>query len=189
MASTTPTYALPYQEIGDSPNGAVGQQNLAVAVEAALAGLDAKIATINNLTNSQSASSTDETGFTSTSFVAGAAPVGVAFTAPASGSVLIHFSAQLQQNINGQSTFVSAEVKTGSTVGSGSLAGSAANSDRALVCGKAVVSSGPALLQATRSVLYVGLTPGAAYNVRLMHCVDGGSGTVYFRDVIVQPQL
>lgn len=190
MATTTGApYNLRYQEVGDSPNGAVGQQNLATDVHAQLAALDAKIATLNSFTTAAATSTTDETSFTSTTFVAGASPVGVAFTAPPSGAVLILFGGMISQNINTFSAFLSCEVKTGSTVGSGTLAGAAANSDRALVCGKAVNSGAVAILQGSRHVLYTGLTAGASYNVRLLHCVDGGSGTVFLRDVAVIPQL
>lgn len=189
MAGTTANYALRYQEVGDAPNGAVGLQNLANDVDAALLAIDAKITAINSMATSIASSTTDEVGFSNTSFAPGAVTVGTAFTAPASGAVLMLFSAQAQQNINAQATFVSIEVKTGGTVGSGTLAGTAANSDRALITGKAVNASAPSLLQAGRPVLYTGLTPGATYNVRMMHCVDGGSGTISYREVIVQPQL
>lgn len=189
MAGTTTNYALRYQDVGDAPNGAVGLQNLANDVDAALLALEAKINAINGLATGFTGTSTDEVGFSNTSFAAGATVVGSAFTAPASGSMVFLFSAQLQQNINAQSTFVSIEVKTGGTVGSGTLAGSAANSDRALICGKAVNASAPALLQATRAVYYTGLTPGATYNVRMLHCVDGGSGTISYREIIMVPQL
>ena len=189
MANSTPTYGLRYQEVGDSPNGAVGLQNLATDVETALTAIDAKIATINALATAAVTSTTDEIGFSNTTFAAGSSPVGSAFTAPPSGAVLLLFSAQAQQNINAQAVFVSIEVKTGGTVGSGTLAGTAANSDRAIITGKAVNASAPALIQAGRPVLYTGLTQGATYNARLMHCVDGGSGTISYREIIIQPQL
>lgn len=189
MADSTPVYGLPYLELGDPPDLAAGTENLAVDVETELIRIDAAIAAINGLAPASASSTTDETGFTNTSFAAGASPVGVAFTAPPSGSVLIHLSAILAQNINTQATFVSCEVKTGATIGSGTLAGGAANSDRGLTVGRAVNSGAVALLQAGRPVLYTGLTPGAIYNVRVMHCVDGGSGTVFFRELIVVPML
>lgn len=189
MAGVTTNYALRFQDVGDSPNGAVGIQNLANDIDAALAVVDAKIATLNSFDTTFTSSTTDEVGFTSTSFIAGGAPVGVAFTAPPSGKVKIDFTGQIQQNINSFACILSCEVKTGSTVGSGTLAGGAANSDRALICGKAVVASGPSHMAATRAVFYSGLTPGASYNVRLMHCVDGGSGSIFNREIIIQPQL
>lgn len=189
MANTTGTYGFPYLELGDAPNIATGLQNLAQAIENKIILVDAAVAAINNLVPTQTANSTDETGFTSTSFVAGGTPVGLTFTAPASGAGFITFSSQLSQNITTQATFQSGEMKTGAVVGSGTLVGSAANSDRAIVVGRSVTAGAVALLQASRRVFYTGLTPGAAYNFRLMHCVDGGSGTINFREVIWEPSL
>lgn len=40
MPGSTANYALPYQQVGDSPNGAQGQQNLAQAVDAVLTRMD-----------------------------------------------------------------------------------------------------------------------------------------------------
>ena len=189
MSGTTANYALRYQDVGDSPNGAVGLTNLANDVDAALLAIDAKIATLNSFVNASASSTTDDLSIVSTSFIAGASPVGVAFTAPPSGEALIHFTFQIQVNINGQAAFGSVQVKTGSTVGSGTLVAAAANSDRAITVGKAVNASAPALVQATRTVRYNGLTPGASYNVQMLYCVDGGSGGVTYREVIVCPQL
>lgn len=180
---------LPFQEAGDAPNGPALGADLAAAVHAALNTIDAKIATINALAHSYSGSTSDETGFTNTAFAAGGTVVGTTFVCPASGVVKVDWSGQLQQNINAQATFLSPEMRTGSTIGSGTLVGTVANSDRAIITGKAVNASAPALINAGNWAIYTGLTPGATYNVRLMHCVDGGSGTIAFRQVLVQPQL
>lgn len=40
MAGTTPNYALPYQQLGDAPNGAQGLQDLATAVDTQLLRMD-----------------------------------------------------------------------------------------------------------------------------------------------------
>jgi hypothetical protein len=189
MADVTPVYDLPYQELGDAPDGPALGEDLALAVETELIRIDAAVAAINGMAPASVSSTTDEIGFTSTSFVAGASPVGVAFTAPPSGAVLIHLSAIVSQNINTQATFVSCEVKTGGTIGSGTLFGSAANSDRGLTVGRAINSGAVALLQASRAILYTGLTASSTYNVRVMHCVDGGSGSLFFRELIVVPML
>lgn len=197
MADTTPTYGFPYLELGDPPDLAAGTHDLATAVEGKFVTVDAAIAAINGLAPAVVRSTTDETGFTNTTFDAGLTSVGVAFTAPPSGAVLIIMSAMMTQNINTQATLCSFEVKTGATVGSGTLTNTtggtggdaAANSDRALTVGRAVNSGAVALLQADRSELYTGLTPGTSYNVRVMKCVDGGSGTVLYRALKVLPQL
>lgn len=189
MAGTTPVYGFPYQELGDAPDGPDLGHDLATAVENKFVSVDAAINAINGLTPVQTSTTTDEINFTNTTFGPGLTTVGVAFVAPPSGIVFITMSVIVSQNINGQATFVSSEVKTGSTVGSGTLVGSAANSDRGITVGRAINSGAVALLQASRRVMYTGLTAGASYNVRMMQCVDGGSGSLFFRELIVEPSL
>lgn len=197
MAGTTPVYGFPYQELGDAPDGPDLGHDLATAIETKFVSVDAEIAAINGLVPAVVRSTVDETGFTNTTFDAGLTPVGVAFTAPPSGSVLIIMSAMISQNINAQATLCSFEVRTGATIGSGTLTNTsggtggdaAANSDRSLTVGRAVNAGAVALLQGDRSELYTGLTPGNSYNVRVMKAVDGGSGTVLYRALKVLPQL
>lgn len=189
MASTTGTYGFPFLELGDAPNIAQGLEDLAEAIETKIIAMDAATAAINNLGPVSAGTTTDESGFTNTSFAAGGTPLGVAFVAPPSGAVLITLSAIASQNINTQATFVSIEVKTGATIGSGTLVGAAANSDRGITVGRAINAGAVALLQCSRRVLYTGLTAGATYNVRMMQCVDGGSGTLSYREIIVEPSL
>lgn len=186
---TTPVYGIPYPALSDAPNGPSQIQATALEVETELARIDAAIATINGLDTAFASTSTDESGFTSTTFIPGGTVVGTAFTAPSSGKVAITFSCGFLQNINTNVTIISCEVKTGGTIGSGTLAGAAANGDRALVCGRAVNSGAVAQSQGSRRVLYTGLTPNATYNVRMMHAVDGGSGTITYREVLVEPLL
>jgi len=103
--------------------------------------------------------------------------------------VLVLWSGYIQATNNGGATILSFEMKTGSTVGSGTLVGTAANSDRSIIVGKAVNSGAPALNNAGQWSRYFGLTPGANYNVRLMHAVDGGTGVIVFRQIAVYPQI
>lgn len=191
MADSTPVYGLPYLELGDPPDLAAGTENLAVDVETELIRIDAAVAAINGLAPTSASSTTDEISFNNTTFAAGTTTVGIAFVAPPSGIVFVTISAILSQAINTFATFVSVEVKTGGTIGSGTLVGSAANSDRGLTVGRAINTSAPALLQASRRCLYTGLTNGATYNARIMHCVDSASGTgsIFFREVIIEPSL
>lgn len=186
---TTPVYGIPYPALSDAPNGPSQIQAAALEVETELVRIDAAVAAINGLDTAFAGSTTDETGFTNTTFAAGGTTVGVAFVAPASGKVMVHYTAAMLQNINTFVTIVSFEMKTGGTVGSGTLVGAAANGDRALVCGRAVNSGAVAQLSAGNWALYTGLTPGATYNVRMLHVVDGGSGTITYRQISVQPQL
>lgn len=135
-------------------------------------------------------STTDEIAVTSTTFVPGAAPVGVAFVAPPSGNVFITLGAYFSQSQNLQASIVSYTVRTGGTIGSGTTFGVAANSDRALVCGRSVNASAPALLQADIRDYWPGLTPGNTYNARVeFQVTSGGNMDVLKRKLIVEPSL
>lgn len=137
----------------------------------------------------QSGSSTDEATYTGTAFTAGASPVGVAFTAPDSGNVLVAMRGYFSQNQNLQASIMSYAIRTGGTIGSGSVF-SAANSDRALVCGRSVNASAPALIQASIVDLFTGLTPGATYNARVEYQTTSGGGMdVFYRQLTVWSAL
>jgi hypothetical protein len=71
-------------------------------------------------------------------------------------------------------------VRTGGTVGSGSVVTASADSS-------SVRSSTTALSRSGVSQLITGLTPGSTYNVRLDHRVGAGTGTISSRSVIAQP--
>ena len=187
--ATTPVYGIPYPVLGDTPNGPSQMQALALEVENELQRIDTAISTINGLDVAFSGSTSDE-AFSSTTFVAGTVVVGPSFVAPASGKVLVHFAGYLASNVNGNAVLLSFEMRTGGTVGSGTLVGSAANGDRAVVGGKAVNSGASALVNAGNTALYTGLTPGATYNVRTMHATDpGNSSTAFYRQIMVVPHL
>lgn len=91
MAAVTANYSLPYQELGDSPDGAQGLQDLAEAVDATLDGnltLGANLTVPGNLTVSGSiiasdyihsvnfAGTTDGSGFLTVTHGAGFTPAG-----------------------------------------------------------------------------------------------------------------
>lgn len=124
---------------------------------------------------------TDQTGITSTSFVAGSPVCGVAFIAPTTGRVLVMWGGELDHNTAGRETYLSFEVREGSVVGSGTVVYAAddswsASNQGVNNCGAGVMHDVP------------DLTPGATYNVRLMHRVTvGGNGAVTRREVSVQP--
>lgn len=130
---------------------------------------------------------TTDLSFTNTVGAVGSPAVGVSFTAPPSGCVWVNVSGNIAQSTNGNNTYLSYELRTGTTQGSGTVI-QGFSSDRALGAGKAVVTSGPNETVATRRVYVTGLTAGAGYNVRLGHwCNPAGSGTVYFRQLVVEP--
>lgn len=185
---TTPVYGIPYPALGDPPNGSTQMQALALEVETELQRIDANVAAINAQDVAFAGSSSDEL-FSSSAFIPGSTVVGVAFSAPASGKVLIHFAGELVNTVSANAVLLSFEMKTGGTVGSGTLVGPAANGDRAIVVGR-VVTTQVFLLSAGSWALYTGLTSGATYNVRMMHAADpGNTSQILYRQIAVQPML
>lgn len=129
----------------------------------------------------------DELNFNSTSYTLGSTTVGTAFVAPTSGTVDVTCSGRIHLNsATAIRILLAAEVRTGSTVGSGTVI-AAANDNFALEVGQAANSR----VGASRTRRITGLTAGVTYNVSLWHknatSVVGGTqaGTVFDRDVIV----
>lgn len=123
---------------------------------------------------------TAQSGITSTSYAAGANVCGTAFIAPVTGRVQVNFRAFLDNTTAGLVTVVSFEMREGSTVGSGTIF-------RAVDDNTSIARRGTNQVRGGMAVPVEGLTPAAAYNVRLMHRVTGGSGTVDDREISVQP--
>lgn len=136
-------------------------------------------------------SSTVNVSTSSTSFIAGTTPFGVSFVAPPSGAVKISFTGYFQETQDGGVALMSYTVRTGSTIGSGTVVGTAANSNRALVAGGPVDAGQPIYFQASRGpTRWSGLTPGAAYNARIEIAADLGGGiNVFYREMMVEPSL
>lgn len=111
-------------------------------------------------------------------------PCGVVFTAPPSGQVMIHWSGALRNLANTETSvaYLSPEVRTGGTVGSGAvvLAASDARTVRCNLVGVQTIRAGSAHLLS-------GLTPGVVYNARLVHRVTSNVGEFFYRGVIVEP--
>lgn len=127
---------------------------------------------------------TDVTNFNSTTYTLGTPTVGVAFAAPTSGTVLITWGGRLNLNTaTAEVLLLSAEVRTGSTVGSGTVI-AASDDDWAVEIGK----TGADRLGASRSRPITGLTAGTTYNVAVRHrnfVSVASAGTVLFRNVTV----
>jgi hypothetical protein len=125
------------------------------------------------------------TGTSYTATGTGAAPPGTAFIAPPSGRCTILFSTAVYNTGNFDNK-TSMQVRTGSTVGSGTVVHGTSDADLDLwmalykgadnqrISGVAQVSS---------------LTPGASYNARMLHRVSGGTGGFLFRWFKVNPDL
>lgn len=130
---------------------------------------------------------TNSESSTSTSYLPGTTPTGVTFTCPPSGRVMITISSYFGQTTNANEAIVSFALRTGSTIGSGTVV-LAATGTRALVCGMAVNSGAPARLQASRRIAVTGLTPGNPYNVRIEFATNpAGAVAIFTREIIVEP--
>lgn len=132
---------------------------------------------------------TDETGFTDTSYVAGAAATcGTTFTAPTSGRVITLWHARFETNTVNVRVLVSVEVRAGAVIGSGTVV-SAASDTSAIESGSNDTSvGGNSRMQAPMFRIVSGLTPGDTYNVRTMHrMTSAGNGDIFDRSVAVLP--
>jgi hypothetical protein len=134
-------------------------------------------------------------GGAGTTYVPGSTPVGLVFTAPDSGSVWVKVSARFKQTTATNLGWVSYSIRSGSTIGSGTVF-FAADDEFALIAGAGVVSSGPAHSGSTRIKLHTGLTPGLQYNVRIefkstaeASNTSGGAVIILAREISVDPVL
>lgn len=188
MPDTTPTYGLPfYITATDPPDLGQATEDLALAVEDELTRIDAAIATINGLSVAIGSNSTTEGPYSSNTPTAGTAVCSAVFVAPPSGSVLVHLKAYFQSAINDKAAIVGIEVRTGATIGGGSVQ-TAASTFEGLVLSGTVTSGVPLKMNSSTPRLITGLTPGNSYHVRVMHSTEtGGNITLFYRSIIVVP--
>jgi hypothetical protein len=106
--------------------------------------------------------------------------VGVVFTAPTSGRVAIHTAARLKNTAAGNGTLAAPEIRIGSTIGSGTAV-------QAIGDGHGVADYSGAFSRQGATTYVEGLTPGSSYNVRLLHRVSAGTGSIALRELIVVP--
>lgn len=189
MADATPVYGLRYQELGDAPDGPSLGEDLATDVETELIRIDAAVAAINGLSVATGSNSTTEGPYSSNVFAAGTAVCSAVFVAPPSGSAIVHLKAYFQSAINDKAAIVGVEVRTGATIGSGTVQ-TAASVFEGLVLSGTVTSGVPLKLNSSTPRVITGLTAGSTYHVRVMHSTEtGGNITLFFRQVIVVPVL
>lgn len=133
-------------------------------------------------------SATDITSISSTSFIPGTPVVGIAFTAPDTGKVYIVVSGHMASaGIANAYIYLAAEVRTGSTVGSGTVF-HAAVTDEGVSIGQA--DTNITRISGSNEILVTGLTPGSSYNVRLVYLTTAGTNaTIFYRAVLVKPVL
>lgn len=137
-----------------------------------------------NALNASTVTFAEDTIYTSTNVgftTAGAPLTGVAFIAPLSGKVLLHWSATLHHNTT-NTAIVSPQIATGDVLGAGTVV-FAASSQRSVENGNL------AFANIGSSRLLPGLTPGAVYNATLYHSVNGGTGSFAYRHVIAVPLI
>jgi hypothetical protein len=104
---------------------------------------------------------------------------GVAFVAPPSGKVTVHFhTAGFGAGTGDMKTAI--QVGAGSTVGAGTVVYSPTDNDMVLYTGTPTYGIGS-------FVEVSGLTPGDVYNACMAHRVSGGTGSWLFRSIKVVP--
>lgn len=125
---------------------------------------------------------------TSSTPAAGSPVCGASFTSPPSGGVYITVSGRINQSANGNETNLGFILRSGSSVGTGTVQVDF-SSFRALSCGRAVVTSGSSMTAGSRRyrVNPGTLTPNTAFNVVTVHWVTGGTGQVDYREIAVEP--
>lgn len=146
---------------------------------ALVAGAPALGADFQNLTVKQhqplDSGTTTSTSFTTTRSGA-TSPVGVSFTAPPSGKVMIAWAAGLQNSSTGANAYslVTFQIRQGTTIGSGTSV-VAGDDNKSLQVHN--LASGNGERQMGRTEAYFSLTAGNSYNVSLMFRVGANTGT------------
>lgn len=128
----------------------------------------------------------------SMTYVPGTPVVGASFVAPDSGKAFVTVGGRFQNETTANTTYLGFEVRTGATVGGGTVVtGYAADNGRAVGVGANATGFTFARLGASRRWLVTGLTPGTSYNARVMYAgqVAGGTATIFNRDLTIEPVL
>ncbi|HEY9415884.1 MAG TPA: hypothetical protein VIQ30_14065 [Pseudonocardia sp.] len=126
---------------------------------------------------------------TGTTFIPTATVCGTSFTAPPTGSVYVTLSVTKSTTSSGALGYSSFEIRTGSTVGSGTVF-TAASLNAGVAVGATVTGITIDRIQASRRVLVTGLTAGATYNVQTMHqTTPSGNTVILYREVLIEPVL
>lgn len=125
-------------------------------------------------TGSTSNGTTTSTSYTNTLTTTGIH--GVAFVAPPSGKVQFIGRSSGGSSTVGQYAQLDYEVKTGSTVGSGSVIRATSNNTASVFLSSTSGGQGPLNV----SGIISGLTPGAVYNVALTYASSNGASTASF---------
>jgi hypothetical protein len=122
------------------------------------------------------------TAYTDTTFALGATPCGGTFTAPPSGNGILYWHAAHRVNTS-NSAYVSAELRTGTTIGAGTVI-FGATTDIAVTVGDVLGTE----IGAGVYKRITGLTPDFEYNFATRHRVSGGNGTIFYRSIMWEPE-
>lgn len=179
---STPIYGLPYPSLSDPPDGPAQIGALAQAVEDELNRIDGELAVLQDVPVAQSAAASGSVSTTSGTYVALTNNPGVAFVAPPSGRVIVSFGSTLDGNTATVFGMVTVQIRTGSTIGSGTIFTTASDDN-------AIGSEGDTATQYGRTLMISGLTSGANYNAQMLYKLFSGSGTAFFarRNIVVYP--
>lgn len=132
---------------------------------------------------------TNQVAYSSTTQTPGSPVVGLTFKAPPSGTIAFEVKCSLTMSAVGIDARVYGELKTGTTVGSGTLIQSTGDSDTGPQIRLQCNTAGETMNAASGLTYITGLTPLADYNVCLRHRLGGGTGsiTVLNRRITVIP--
>jgi hypothetical protein len=127
-----------------------------------------------------SGTTTNITVFTTTR-AAATSPVGVSFTAPPSGKVMVDWSSAVQTNTATVSAIATVQMQTGTTLGAGASVFAGGNRG-------SIQANNPTIAQGSKSTVVDGLTAGSDYNVTMMFRTSSNAiGTFSLVEVSVTP--
>lgn len=109
---------------------------------------------------------------------------GVVFTAPDSGRVALYWSGGIRNLAEADTpvAYLSAEVRTGPVVGSGTVV-LAAHDSRTI----RINCAGAQTMRSGAAHVLSGLAPAQLYNARILHRVTSNTGEFFYRGLIVEP--
>ncbi|UBU11597.1 hypothetical protein [Nonomuraea gerenzanensis] len=129
----------------------------------------------------QAQDDTIQNGTASTAYVAGSPEVGVYFTAPTSGRVLITVGGGSRDATNDNRAFLASQVFVRDSSGTEVLAPSVES------YGWSAPGSNSDYVFGSRVSLLTGLTPGQVYYARVMMSPEGTTVQVKAREIVVEP--
>lgn len=136
---------------------------------------------------------TNQANMTSQTATAGANVCGFSFVCPPSGQVLLEVAAYFDVTTTNEELWVWGEIRSGSTVASGTIQGSThgKTDNGPLLVGEAQNGTGNYFIS-SGFTLVTGLTPGTTYNAAVFYALGtatGGSANVYSRRITMIPSM